>query len=88
VIRSQLSFLGRRCRPRGSPQGLRLRAEDAARKIDEALLINVQLVQERERVVEGLKQILVVLDHFAAHVDAKPLLVDVQLIAIEHVSEW
>jgi hypothetical protein len=51
-------------------------------------LIDVQLVQERERVVEGFKQILVVLDHLAAHVDAKPLLVDVQLIAIEHVSEW
>ena len=50
-------------------------------------LVDVQLVQERERVVEGLEQILVVLDHLAAHVDAKPLLVDVQLIAIEHVSE-
>jgi hypothetical protein len=48
----------------------------------------VQLVQERERVVEGLKQILVVLDHLAAHVNAKPLLVAVQLIAIENVPEW
>ena len=51
-------------------------------------LVDVQLVQERKRVVEGLKQILVVLDHLAAHVDPKPLLVAVQLIAIEHVSEW
>ena len=51
-------------------------------------LVDVQLVQERERIVERLKQILVVLDHLAAHVDAKPLLVDVQLIAIEHVFEW
>src|SRR5512133_3233754 len=50
-------------------------------------LINVQLVQERERVVEGLEQILVVLDHLAAHVDAKPLLVDVQLVAIEPVYQ-
>ena len=49
-------------------------------------LVNVQLLQERERVVERLEQVLVVLDHLAAHVDAKPLLVDVQLIAIEHVS--
>src|SRR4029077_20959919 len=50
-------------------------------------LVDVQLFEERERVVEGLEQVLVVLDHLAAHVDAKPLLVDVQLIAIEHVSE-
>src|SRR4029453_9442198 len=51
-------------------------------------LIDVQLVEERERVVERLEQILVVLDHLAAHVDTKPLLVDVQLEAMEHVSEW
>ena len=51
-------------------------------------LVDVQLVEERKRVVESLEQVLVVLDHLAAHVDAKPLLVRVQLIAIEHVSEW
>jgi hypothetical protein len=28
-----------------------------------------------------------VLDHLALHVDAEPLLVDVQLIAVEHVSK-
>ena len=52
-----------------------------------ASLVDVQLLQERERVVERFEQILVVLDHLAAHVDAKPLLVAVQLIAIEHVQE-
>ena len=36
-------------------------------------------------IVERLEQVLVVLDHPAAHVDAKPLLVHVQLIAIEHL---
>src|SRR5438045_430438 len=51
-------------------------------------LIDVQLVQEGERLVEGLEEGLVVLDHLAAHVNAKLLLVAVQLIAIEHVSEW
>jgi hypothetical protein len=51
-------------------------------------LVDVQLVQERERVVERLEQVLVVLDHLAAHVNAKPLLVAVQLIAIENVPEW
>src|SRR4029453_5715186 len=49
-------------------------------------LVDVQLLQERERVVERLEQVLVVLDHLAAQVDAKPLLVDVQLVAIEHLS--
>jgi len=40
----------------------------------------MQLVQEREGLVEGLEQVLVVLDHLAAHVvDAEPLLVAVQL---------
>src|SRR6058998_3951591 len=33
------------------------------------------LSRSASRVVEGLKQILVVLDHLAAHVNAKPLLV-------------
>src|SRR5215471_1804933 len=47
-------------------------------------LVDVQLVQEGDWVVERLEQVLVVLDHLAAHVDAEPLLVDVQLIAIEH----
>jgi hypothetical protein len=47
----------------------------------------VQLVEQRERVVEGLEQVLVVLDHLAPHVDAEPLLVAVQLVAIEHVLE-
>jgi hypothetical protein len=36
---------------------------------DESALIDMQELQERERVIEGLKQILVVLDHLAAHVD-------------------
>ena len=49
-------------------------------------LINVQLVQERQRVIESLEKVLVVFDHLATHVDAKPLLVHEQLIAIEHVS--
>jgi hypothetical protein len=49
-------------------------------------LINVQLVQERQGVIERLEQVLVVFDHLAAHIDPKPLLVHVQLIAIEHVS--
>ena len=40
-------------------------------------LVDVQLAQQRKRVVERLKQILVALDHLAAHVDAKPLLVAV-----------
>jgi hypothetical protein len=48
----------------------------------------VKLVKERERVTNRLEQILVVLDHLALHVDAKPLLVGVQLIAIENVSQW
>ena len=48
----------------------------------------MQMVQERELVIDGLKQILIVFDHLAAHVDAKPLLVGVQLVAIEHVSQW
>ena len=37
-------------------------------------------------VVERLEQVLVVLDHLAAHVDAQPLLVAVQFVAIENVS--
>src|SRR4051794_21537273 len=48
--------------------------------------IDVQLLQQRERVPDDLQQILVVLDHLAAHVHAKPLLVDEQLIAIEPVG--
>jgi hypothetical protein len=47
----------------------------------------VQLVEERERVVDGLEEILVVFDHLAAHVDAEPLLVAVQLVAIEDVPD-
>src|SRR6185503_18057983 len=50
-------------------------------------LIDVELAQERKLVVDALQQILVVLDHLAAHVDAKPLLVHEYLIAIQHVSE-
>src|SRR4029077_16289872 len=42
-------------------------------------LVDVQLAQQRKRVVERLKQILVALDHLAAHVDAKPLLVEISL---------
>ena len=49
--------------------------------------VDVQLLQQRERVADALQQILVVLDHLAAHVHAKPLLVDEQLVAIEHVRE-
>ena len=56
------------------------------RSSDESL-VDVQLVQERERVVEGLEQILAVLDHLAAHVDAEPLLERVQLVPIEHVPD-
>jgi hypothetical protein len=43
----------------------------------------MQLFQEREGVIKGLEQILVVLDHLAAHVDAEPLLMNVVLISIE-----
>ena len=32
----------------------------------------MQEIQERGRVIEGLKQMLVVLDQFAANVDAQP----------------
>ena len=46
-------------------------------------LVDVQLVQERDRVIERLEQILVVLDHLALHVHAEPLLVDVKLIPLE-----
>ena len=56
--------------------------------IDHAPLIDMQLVQERVPVIDGLKQIFVVFDHLAAHVDAKPLLLCVQLIAIEDVFQW
>jgi hypothetical protein len=55
---------------------------DAARQ-----LVDVKLVEQRQRVVDRLEQILVVLDHLAAHVDAKPLLVDVQLVAVEHLLQ-
>src|SRR6266513_1596591 len=44
------------------------------------------LSKEGERVVEGLEEVLVVLDHLAAHVNAKPLLVAVQLIASTSLS--
>ena len=47
--------------------------------------VDVQLLQEGKRVVDRLEQVLVVLDHLAAHVDAKPLLVDVGLISVEYV---
>ena len=50
-------------------------------------LVDMKLGQERQRVVECLEQVLVVFDHPAAHVDAKPLLVDVELVAVEHVSQ-
>ena len=68
--------------------GLYVRA-DRAHKTEwhaQEVLVNGQLVQERERVVERLEQVLVVLDHLAAHVDAQPLLVAVQFVAIENVS--
>src|SRR5262245_40422503 len=42
--------------------------------------VDVQLVQQGQRVVDRLEQVLVVLDHLAPHVDAKPLLVDVELV--------
>jgi hypothetical protein len=53
-----------------------------------AFLVDVELVEEREWVVERLEQILVVLDHLAAHVDAEPLLVRVELVAVEQLIEW
>ena len=42
---------------------------------------------EGERVVQGLEEVLVVLDGLAPHVDAEPLLVAVELVAIEHLLE-
>ena len=45
--------------------------------------VDMQLFQEREGVIEGLEQILVVLDHLAAHVDTEPLLMNIVLISIE-----
>ena len=45
--------------------------------------VDMQLFQEREGVIEGLEQILVVLDHLAAHVDTEPLLMNVALISVE-----
>ena len=56
--------------------------------LDEPALIDMQLLQKRGLIIDGLKQILVVFDHLAAHVDAQPLLVSVQLIAIEHIPQW
>src|SRR5215831_18112978 len=50
-------------------------------------LVDVQLLEQCERVVDRLEEVLVVLDHFAPHVDAQPLLVDEQLVPIEHLSE-
>lgn len=37
--------------------------------------IDVELLQQRVRFTDALQQVLVVLDHLAAHVHAKPLLV-------------
>ena len=51
-------------------------------------LVDMQLFQEREGVIEGLEQILVVLDHLAAHVDAEPLLMNVVLISVECFPHW
>ena len=48
-------------------------------------LVDVQLVEERKGIVDALEEILVVLDHLAAHVDAKPLLVHEQLVAVLHL---
>src|SRR5262249_49499421 len=50
-------------------------------------LVDVQLLEQRERVVDRLEEVLVVLDHLAPHVHAEPLLVDVELVAIEHLPE-
>src|SRR5215510_558210 len=50
-------------------------------------LVDVELLQRGVRVVEGLEEVLVVLDHLAAHVDPEPLLVHVQLIAVEQIAE-
>ena len=50
-------------------------------------LVDMQLFQERESVVEGLEQILVMLDHLAAHVDAQPLFIHVVLIAVERIPQ-
>ena len=71
------------------PSPLRWSRTHVAHKTEwhaQEVLVNVQLAQERERVVERLEQVLVVLDHLAAHVDAQPLLVAVQFVAIENVS--
>ena len=38
----------------------------------EQSLIDMQEIQERGLVIEGLKQMLVALDQFAANVDAQP----------------
>ena len=51
-------------------------------------LVDMQLFQERECVIEGLEQILIVLDHLAAHVDAEPLLMNVVLISVECFRQW
>ena len=79
----------RRVAFRRSPSPLRWSRTHVAHKTEwhaQEVLVNGQLVQERERVVERLEQVLVVLDHLAAHVDAQPLLVAVQFVAIENVS--
>ena len=52
----------------------------------QALLEDVQLVEQAVEVVSRLQQVLVVLDHLAAHVDAQPLLVHEQLVAVEAVG--
>ena len=51
------------------------------------VLVDVQLGQQPVGVVDALQQVLVVLDHLAAHVHPEPLLVHEQLVAIEHVGQ-
>ena len=67
-----------------TPQSPKLHAWLEPRKRAGCLVsVDMQLFEEREGVIEGLEQILVVLDHLAAHVDAEPLLMYIVLIPIE-----
>jgi len=47
----------------------------------------MQEFQQPERVVNILKKILIMFDHLAAHVNAKPLFIYVEFIAIEHIRK-
>lgn len=51
-----------------------------------AALIDLQLLQYAKCVIETLKDVLVVLDGFTAHVDTKPLLINPRLILATHIG--